>query len=198
LTVTLAVFMSNTSIIMSVSSLWLQLPFQFFHCFFISILFLLRLQSNLVCGFCTSFDLPELHHCLDHIWCIWTHNSNCLGISSCFFLVRPSAQFPWFFSSRFCSSCKLAHIVVHSFEGWIGDSWGFSHLPKNRDVLPVCVWHGEQPARQWERYTDDGYCRWSVLQSIIDHWSGTPVLACFCPEGFVGIDTPDMLCRVGV
>ena len=39
------------------------------------ILFLLRVQSKLVCGFCASSDLLELHHCLQHIWCIWTHSS---------------------------------------------------------------------------------------------------------------------------
>ena len=68
-------FMSITSIIMSACSLGLQLPFQFFHLFFSSILFLLRLQRNLVCGFCASFGLLELHHCLQHIWCIWIHCS---------------------------------------------------------------------------------------------------------------------------
>jgi hypothetical protein len=39
-------FMSITSIIMSVCSLRIQLPFQFFHCFFSSISFLLRLQDS--------------------------------------------------------------------------------------------------------------------------------------------------------
>jgi hypothetical protein len=29
--------------------------------------------------------LPELHHCLQHIWCIWTHSSSCLVIISTFF-----------------------------------------------------------------------------------------------------------------
>jgi hypothetical protein len=43
--------MSITSISITVCSLWLQLPFQFFHYLFSSILFLLRLQSNLVCVF---------------------------------------------------------------------------------------------------------------------------------------------------
>jgi hypothetical protein len=43
-------FMSITSIIISACSLWLQLPFQFFHFFFSSIPFLLRLQGKLICG----------------------------------------------------------------------------------------------------------------------------------------------------
>jgi hypothetical protein len=77
--------MSITSIIISACSLWLHLPFQFFHCFFTSILLLLHLQSNLVCGFCVSFGLLELHHCLQHIWCIWTHSRSRDGISSSFF-----------------------------------------------------------------------------------------------------------------
>ncbi len=76
--------MSITSIIISACSLWLQLPFQFFHCLFSSILFFLRLQSNLVCGFCASVGLLELHHCLQHIWSIWIHCSNRDGISSSF------------------------------------------------------------------------------------------------------------------
>jgi hypothetical protein len=69
-------FMSITNIIISAWSLWLQLPFQFFHCFFSSISFLLRLQGKLICGFCASFGLLELHHCLQHIWWIWTHSSS--------------------------------------------------------------------------------------------------------------------------
>jgi hypothetical protein len=68
-------FMSITSIIISAWSLWLQLPFQFFHCFFSSIPFLLRLQGKLICGFCARFGLLELHHRLQHIWCIWIHTS---------------------------------------------------------------------------------------------------------------------------
>ena len=66
-------FVSITRI-MSACSLWLQLPFQFFQnpfpspppgqtCF----------RGKLVCGFCASLSLFELHHCLQHIWCIWTH-----------------------------------------------------------------------------------------------------------------------------
>jgi hypothetical protein len=68
--------MRITSIIISVCSLWVDLSFQFFHCFFSRILFLLRLQGNPVCGFCASLGLIELHHRLQHIWSIWIHRSS--------------------------------------------------------------------------------------------------------------------------
>jgi hypothetical protein len=36
---------------------------------FSCILFLLRVHSNPVCGFCASFGLLELHNCLQQNWC---------------------------------------------------------------------------------------------------------------------------------
>ncbi len=85
-------FMSITSTIISACSVWLQLPLKFFHCFFSSIPFLLRLQGKLICGFCARFGLPDLDHCLQHIWCIWTHSSSWVGITSSFFDNRLSAR----------------------------------------------------------------------------------------------------------